>query len=796
MESAIKSVVYAPSFYNCPTKKAFSSQSTKRATVLYEAISMLADAVRKKSLNDIELLVHTKYQDSWFAYDYVRRNQEDSDIACIKRFVNYVSDATVLSGVRSVSVETPHFKVFSPVSFIAEKNGVRTAYVVFPRKADKSFYGKSVHTNSETDVFAMTVKAALEHEYPGINVALVYLFNSDDTLDKVTDFRVNKTQKSNIFEHDFSSYYDECHVFSFETFLGKLDSVLSTKVNYNCFVCDCKDLCQQKTLDNTSFAKRKDDGSKSVYEMPQFTKSQMEVIRNTEGPMLVCAGPGSGKTATLVGRIHHLIESGVDPEFILAITFSRDAAKELKDRCLSFCKPYEIPEIMTLNALGYQLLRLNPEYVGEVNFLSTRERFSLINSLLEATKPLTGFDYSVVKGPYGLLNKVDKALSDVRAGNTEKYGEDFLEFANTFSLALSQKGYINFEEQITMAQKMFEEHPDVLDKISSRYKYIMVDEFQDIDATQARFIYSLTQKFKNICAVGDDDQSIYSFRGGSNEHMLSFRKTYPGATIYTLKENFRSTESIVKTAEKVISGNKRISKDAVPVKKGGIAPMKILGQDAKDLDAVVIKLLEKGYGYGDIAVIASKNNTLQALENSVSFPSVLGKEFVISNPLFKILLHSLKSHYDVTYDCLPQLKAFIGNEEKISAVLNQNKSVLAINYVETTAKMLGLEDSAVMDSFETIIGSNHVSALKDFYELLVYMADFEDDTRVEPDTKDAVIFITSHESKGMEWKVVLMIDDYRDDVSEEQNRLIYVAMTRSKELLYVFEREGRDIMAA
>ena len=795
MENAIKSVVYASSFYNCQTKKAFSGQSTTRSTVLYRIISMLSDAVKVKSVDRIANAIQSEYQDSWFLYDYVRAAQEKHDIACIKRFIDYVGDCTVLSGTRSVSVETQRFKVFSPVSFIAEKCGLTTAYIVFPKKADKSPYGKSVHTNSETDVYAMAVKAALENEYPGIRIALVYLFNEDDTLDHVTDFKVLKTKKSNIFEHDFSSYYDEGHVFSFEAFLGKLDSVLGTKVSYNCFACDCKELCQHKTLENTSFAKRKEVDSVSAYNMPKFTSSQMQVINNTEGPMLVCAGPGSGKTATLVGRMQHLIERGIDPEFILAITFTRDAADELRERCLSFCKPYEVPEIMTLNSLGYQLLKINPEYVGDVTLLSTRERFSLISTLLEATKPLAGFDYTVIKGPHGLLNKIDKALADVGCGNVDKYGEDFLKFADLYFSSLKQKGYISFDEQITLAQKLFEEHPDVLDKISSRYKYIMVDEFQDIDSAQAKFIYSLTQKFKNICAVGDDDQSIYSFRGGSNKYMLTFKQMYPGAVIYTLKENFRSTESIVRTAEKVISGNKRISKEAIPVKKGGAEPRKILGQDAESLNKVVEYLFEKGYSYEDIAVIASKNITLEALEENVSFPSVLGKEYVVSNPLFKILLYSLKAYYD-DYDCLPQLKAYITSDELVQRVVEQDKNVLAINYAENTAFILGLEDSAVMASLEAIISSNHISSLRDFYELMAYMADFGDDTRVQPDTKDSVIFITSHESKGMEWKVVLMIDDYRDDVSEEQNRLIYVAMTRSKELLYVFEREGRDIMAA
>ena len=800
MENALKRVVYADTFYQCPTKRAISSQikEENRMSVLYDVIGSLGATIRDGSIGFLSEQLSNRYKDSWFAYDYIKEQTIRDDVSVFERFAKFIQGEEIIETSQKVSVETPMSKISATVSFISQKNGETYAYIIRYKKADKSPGGKSLHTNSETDLSCMVAKAALEQRSPHIQIRLVFLPNESDSLGNIGPFVSCKTKKSNIFTSDYTSFYDDGQIFSYETFFNKIDTVVGTKVEPNCYNCESKDICQKNTVNTMSVPNaRKEELVSCGYVMPEFTESQLKVINNTEGQFLICAGPGSGKTATIVGRIKNLLDKGVSPEFILAITFTNEAANELKERCLSFCKPYELPEIMTLNALGYQILRLNPEYVGNVKLMTQRDRYTLIDSLLSVTKPLEGFSYAVIKGNEGLLAKVDKALVAYSKGEGD-YKDDFKAFAETFYLAVKNHCYISYDEQISLSLKLFEEHPDVLENISSRYKYIMVDEFQDIDDAQAKFIYSLSKKYLNICAVGDDDQNIYSFRGGTNKYMLGFKKLYPDALVYTLKENFRSTEKIVNAASKQIEGNKRIKKEILPVKKGGVEPVRISGQSKDDLESVVNELVRQGIHYEDIAVIASKNNTLQTLQHNVSFPSVLGREYLIDNPFFKVLHFALALKYcteDVAR-CSVYLKGLVGNEDVYNRLVAIDDNCLAIEYVSKFSKVFEIGDSAVIASINQVISKGCIRKCKDLYDLIQYMADYGDETRIMPETKGSVIFITSHESKGMEWRVVLMVDDYREEKSEEQNRLVYVAMTRAEELLYVFENDKHVTVAA
>lgn len=800
MENALKKVVYADTFYQCPTKRAISSQikEENRMSVLYDVITNLGASIKDGSLELLFKKMANSYQDSWFAYDYIKAQTIRDDLSVFKRFLSFIQEEEIVETAKLLSVETPQSKVTAKVTFITKAKDNYYAYIVRYKKADKSPNGKSLHTNSETDLSCMVAKAALEKEYPHIQIRLVFLPNESDTLGNIGAFVSGKTKKSNIFTIDYLSFYDESQEFAYEAFLSRIDTVVGTKVEPNCFSCENKDLCQKNTVKTVSIpSAREEELTSCNYEMPSFTESQLKVINNTEGALLICAGPGSGKTATIVGRIKNLIDKGVSPEFILAITFTKEAAGELKERCLSFCKPYELPEILTLNALGYQILRLNPDYVGNVRLMTQRGRLTLIDSLLDATPPLQGFSYSVIKGNNGLLAKIDKSLTSYNKGEGE-YADDFKAFAETFNTAVKSHGYITYDEQISLSQKLFDEHPDVLDAISSRYKYIMVDEFQDIDNAQAKFIYSLSKKYHNICAVGDDDQSIYAFRGGTNKYMLHFKKLYPDAMVYTLKENFRSTESIINAANKQIEGNKRIKKEVLPVKLGGIEPVHLSGQSKELLESVVNELVREGIAYEDIAVIASKNNTLQNLQREVAFPSILGREFLVDNPFFKVLHFALGTRY-CTVDAARHriyLEGLVSDEGTVSKLTGLDTSCLAVEYVDNFSKVLGLDDSAVISAIHQVISKYHIRDCKSLYELVQYMADYGDETRIMPETKGSVIFITAHESKGMEWKVVLMVDDYREEKTEEQNRLIYVAMTRAADRLYVFDNNGRSTLAA
>jgi superfamily I DNA/RNA helicase len=308
---------------------------------------------------------------------------------------------------------------------------------------------------------------------------------------------------------------------------------------------------------------------------------------------------------------------------------------------------------------------------------------------------------------------------------------------------------------------------------------------------------SLANKYKNICCVGDDDQSIYAFRGASNKYMLHFKELYPDAQLFTLRENFRSKEEILKAAGRCIAGNKRIKKELVPVRKGGLSPIHVTGQSADELNSVVQTIVAGGTAYDDIAVIASKNATLENLQGQISFPSVLGREFLIDSPLFKAIYWSLCICCGRDIErAKAYLDGIVPDGDAVLQILSVNDPS-AMKYCELVAKILGLSETAAFDALCGIIISEHCRSCDSLLEVMQYMNDFGDDTRIEPDTTGQVVFITSHESKGMEWKAVVMIDDYKEEASEEQNRLLYVAMTRAKDILYILDdtRKGNKIAA-
>ena len=227
-------------------------------------------------------------------------------------------------------------------------------------------------------------------------------------------------------------------------------------------------------------------------------------------------------------------------------------------------------------------------------------------------------------------------------------------------------------------------------------------------------------------------------------------------------------------------------------------PIHINGQSKEDLERIVNGLVKTGIKYEDIAVIASKNNTLQTLQHEVSFPSILGREYLVDNPFFKVLHFALAIKY-CTNDvgrCNVYLNGLLDDETLFERLINIDTDCLAIEYVERFGAVFGLDDSAVLTAISQVITKYHIRDCKAFYELVQYMADYGDETRIIPETKGHVVFITSHESKGMEWKVVLMVDDYREEKTEEQNCLIYVAMTRAADLLYVFDSAKGNIVAA
>ncbi len=812
-------IIPVSSFYTCDFKKRFRKKCTDktRIGILYEAVSLMASMLGKGcEKNDILVsirnLLCVEYRADMFSFEHLLQRQIDDDVACFGRYLDHVMPCSIRAVNVKATYDTGDTVLCCTVPLVIEKEGRVSAHLIFPKHADKSPRGKSCHTVSDNDLYALIAKGFLEDSYPGIDVCLVYLFSQDDRVGEIGAFKEIGTVKSNLFKVSFEKFVED-GALEHELLKASMRSIMKTPLPKGCFSCDLSLICKEKgKVSKSTLVKPKAAVSPpSTYVMPNFTSAQKEIISHKDGPLLVCACPGSGKTASLIGWIKARIDEGVAPEFILAVTFTRDAAGEIAQRCASFCNADEMPRITTLNAFCYGVLKDNKDIVGDVKLLSDLEKIRLIDELLDGRAPLRGFSYAVKTGRNGLLKTVANRLDELSMSGQDEFmlkhkdiGKDFIEFAGEYRALVKSAGYISFDEQISLCLKLFKEHPYVLLAYQRMYKYVLVDEYQDVNMDQANLVYLLSKEHGNIIAIGDDDQSIYAFRGGSNKYMLKFAEVYKGAKTIVLTENFRSTETIVEAARSVIQKNKkRIDKEFVAVRKGGRSPVYVEGTGADKVSEAVNEAVRDGYGYGDIAVLSSKNDTLEQLSGRVAFPCVMGKSFLINEPSFNALANILSLSLDGVSDkCLLSYYAAFGEDVTSTAKEHMFSDSAASCFLREcmedvanecsvlylTDKVLsffGQIDTAVDEAVSSIIEDGKVRTMHELRDITRFMIDYGDGTRLTPDTSKSVLLSTSHESKGLEWPVVIMIDDYKKDGTDESNRLYYVAMTRAKDRLYI-----------
>lgn len=712
------------------------------------------------------------------------------------------------------------------------------AMIIHGGTCSRSMKGKSVQTAAAMDLNCMIAKCTLESSYPGIIIHSVYLTHKNDKPGKtLKDMEISQTASSNMHSLEYKGYYDDNGTFDETAMAKSIVEAMEQGVN-SCFGCYYQSLC--KTPELPMLQHEKKEAGNAGYQMPNYTQEQLKAVRHKDGPMLICAGPGSGKTATIIGRIRYLVEEcNVTPQFILVVTFTTKAEQELKERCLSFLDEANLPYIATLNAFAYRILRENQDCLGkELKLLTNLEQLKIIQNIVNVTEPLSGFHYDQKYGKNGLYKtlarKVEQYLSmkdfEFFSKNPD-IGNDFVGFAEMYRDIISCNDYISFDEQISMTNTLFETHPDVLSVYQHLYRYVMVDEYQDVNSDQVKMLYSIASH-GNIVVVGDDDQNIFGFRGASSEFMLSFPDKYPESETIILKDNFRSTQTLVSAAQSLIHNNqKRIPKD---IHSGccekGVEPVLIKSLEPKEIDALITKLIEKGYHYDDIAILSPKNAPLEELHSTLQAPTVLAKSYLRHDGLFTFARAILNLYYSELNDDtaflvfvslfgkrhllrrkkglslyeslieqysyadfrqgnvsfphdgifsdelakLQDLFALLKNEPSMQSFLEM--CVFSIGWDASDAKDVLLEQADKQ-------GVHDIKALATFMD---YIVNFEDEKRVEVDTAGRVTLITCHDAKGKEYPVVIIRNDYQNK-DEETRRLFYVAVTRAKEQLYIFQ---------
>ena len=296
----------------------------------------------------------------------------------------------------------------------------------------------------------------------------------------------------------------------------------------------------------------------SIYDT--LNKEQKEAVLHTEGPLLLLAGAGSGKTRVLTHRIAYLIdEKMVNPWNILAITFTNKAAREMKERAAALNPATQDCLIATFHSMCVRILRREADHIGynrNFTIVDPGEQRTLMKRILKTLNldPKKWNERAILGTISNAKNDlIDEIAYAAQAG--DMYTEIVAKCYTAYQKELRQSEAMDFDDLIMLTLRLFDNNSDVLTYYQQRYQYIHVDEYQDTNTVQFRFVSLLAAKYRNLCVVGDDDQSIYKFRGANIENILSFEHVFPDAKVIKLEQNYRSTQNILNAANEVIANN-------------------------------------------------------------------------------------------------------------------------------------------------------------------------------------------------------------------------------------------------
>ena len=563
-----------------------------------------------------------------------------------------------------------------------------------------------------------------------------------------------------------------------------------------------------------------------------LNKEQKDAVTYLNGPLLVLAGAGSGKTKVLTSRIAYLIEKGVNPRNILAITFTNKAAAEMKERVTKLVGGEAgNMQISTFHSFGLKLIRYNNEYLGLDNNFAI---FDTEDSLTAIKRVLKRLNIDTEKySPKTFRNKISSLKNDlIDADSYNRYAmSDFdklvIPVYKEYEKELRENNAVDFDDLLILPIKLFKENKDLLKKYQDLYKYILIDEYQDTNEAQYIFTKMLAKKYQNICVVGDSDQAIYGFRGANFKNILNFEKDYPLCKTIILKTNYRSTKNILNAANSVIKHNiERKEKDLESIKGDGEKVTYYRARNGKDeVNYVTDKILElekKNISLDDIVILYRTNAQSRVFEDELlkkNIPyRIIGAVNFYARREIKDLMAYLKV-INNPRDAISLLRAIntpkrgIGNRTIDDLVYKSNELGISLFDAIDSGKalsfkniILDLQDAAnhlsltelieeVLDKSglrEELLKENSVEAetrlenLEEFKSIskafedkygLISLPDFlyevsliSDNTEVT-DSENRVSLMTVHAVKGLEFD--------------------YVFLTGAKEKLYITNARGR-----
>ncbi len=463
-----------------------------------------------------------------------------------------------------------------------------------------------------------------------------------------------------------------------------------------------------------------------------LNSAQKEAVETLEGPLLILAGAGSGKTKTLTHRIANLIAHGVKPSNILAVTFTNKAANEMRSRLwklLQSSKPVLdpsrsfMPYMGTFHGIAVRILKTEAEAVGlDRNFViyDTDDQVSLIRRILKSLK---------LSDNKNLKPKSIQAIisSEKNQGNgPEEYAASAF-YPNQQSIAKVFKRYeeekkrtgaLDFDDLLLKELELLQNHPEIRKKWQQKFHYILIDEYQDTNTIQYDIVRLLVDHKKNICVVGDDWQSIYSWRGADFTNILNFEKDYPGAKVIKLEQNYRSTGNILAASQKVINENKTRTDKALFTELGKGEPVEIesLRDETEEANFVALKILNMQNQYpnlGDFAVLYRTNAQSYAFE----------KAFINMRIPYKIVGGVRFYDRKEVKDVLAILKLLVNERDKVS-LERVAKNVLSgmgevslnkvLEVMDALPDAEPLKDPDILDVLSTAKAKNGLTRLVNF----------------------------------------------------------------------------------
>ena len=362
--------------------------------------------------------------------------------------------------------------------------------------------------------------------------------------------------------------------------------------------------------------------------------SQKAAVEQTEGPVMIVAGAGSGKTRVITYRVAHLIRKGIDPFNILVLTFTNKAAKSMQERIFEAVGPEAKNCWMgTFHSVFAKILRVEADKIGyPTNFTiyDTDDSKSLIRSILKELQLddklyNANFVYNrISNAKNNLISSAEYVQSEHIQSEDRASGRGQLgEIYQAYTQRCFKAGAMDFDDLLFKTNVLLKEHPDVLYKYQNRFKYIMVDEYQDTNFSQYLIVKKLAAITENICVVGDDAQSIYAFRGANIQNILNFEKDYPDLRIFKLEQNYRSTQNIVEVANNVIANNKNQLQKTVFSEKEQGEKIKVLRAFSDNEEGKIIAEniaqthASEGLNYQKFAILYRTNAQSRAMEEAL-----------------------------------------------------------------------------------------------------------------------------------------------------------------------------------